>query len=705
MKASLNIFKSKFFVAIALGAGAVAASAQAQTLNIIAGNGQIVGPSSIAPQSLVVQLLDANGKPFPGQTVTFTSNAALATGNPNPGSAVTDANGQASVTYIGAPVLGTNLPFVTNSIIASYGAAFVSFFETTSNLVPGGSAAAVQATVVFPQQGAQIVLSGPAGSTGSQPIQVAVTALGGNIFGGNGGVPNVAVTITTDPASTGSIACKEGPFVLTDVNGNATCTPLFGKVGTGTFTINVGGFVNFSNNQFAVQVGNPGIISIVSGNNQTGLPGQTLPVPIVATVSDLAGNLLSGVAVTFTSLTPGGATFTNVRSPSDATGRVSATVVLGNTAGLIQIQVSDTANVVKSPAIFSETVNINVSAIAPISGGGQTTFISQAFAQPLVVQVNSPTQQPVPGATVNFVVTSGSATVASPTVITGANGQASTIVTAGPAAGPVTVTATASGGFSTSFSLTVNPPGPTNFSYFNGASNQPNAISPGSIVTITAQGLLSANIQGSVSGNEFGPMPFQLAGVTVTIGGIPAPLFNVANVNGQQSVTLQIPYEVAAGTVPIKIAVAGGGSNSAFVTVNAVSPGFFSTVQSDGVTRAIAIRPNGTVVTPQNPAARGENVRVYLTGLGPVSPSVPTGAFSPSTGADPAVTSPLIAGINNNGVGLVQAIYARNLIGVYELTIQIPPASIAPSGAVPLSIAVQGPSGFVYSNPSVIILQ
>lgn len=678
------------------------ATTHAQTLLIVSGNGQLVQTGINSAQPLVVQLLDANGNPYAGQTIFFTTVQTYPASGQTPASAVTGANGQASVLFTGANLFSFAgvLNYVSNTVVATYNAASVSFTETTTNISASGGAL-VTANVNYPASGSGIVISGPAGSTGTQPINVTVSQITG------GGIPGVSVSISTDPGSGtgGTISCKEGPYVLTDSTGNAYCTPLFGKTGTGTFTITVGGAFTYSNNNFSVQVGAPGLITIISGNNQSGLPGQTLPLPLVATVSDLAGNLLPGVGVNFTSLTPGGATFTNVRNTSDANGRVSANVVLGTVPGAVQIQITDTNNLVKTPAVFTETVNINVSAITAVSGGGQTAFINAAFAQPLVVQVNGPTNQPVSGATVTFAVTSGSATVATPSVVTNASGQASTTVTAGPNAGPITVTATATGGFSTSFSLTANPPGPTNFSYFNGASNQANSLSPGSIVTITAQGLLSGNITGAVSGNEFGPMPYQLAGVTVTIGGVAAPLFNVANINGQQSVTLQVPYEVTAGTQPIKVSVAGGGSNSAFVTINAVSPGFFSTVQSDGVTRAIAIRPDGTVVSPTNPAVRGENVRVYLTGLGPVSPTVSTGNFSPSTGADPTVTLPLIAGINNNGVPIVQAIYARNLIGVYEVTMTIPAAGTAPSGPVNLSIAVQGPSGYVYSNGSTIILQ
>ena len=141
------------------------------------------------------------------------------------------------------------------------------------------------------------------------------------------------------------------------------------------------------------------------------------------------------------------------------------------------------------------------------------------------------------------------------------------------------------------------------------------------------------------------------------------------------------------------------------LSVLPVAPGVFETVGADNRKRVVALRPNGTVVTTANPAARGENVRVYLTGLGNVSPAVPTGSFSPS-GPDPVVTSNLVVGIANNGAPLVQAIYARNLVGVYELTITIPTDPVAfPSGTVAFAVAIQGPNGLVYSQTSAIVIQ
>ncbi len=676
--------------------------ASSQTLSIVSGNGQLLGPSSLSPQPLTVQLLDATNKPYPGQTITFsTLQDNIVTGGLTSLTATTDSNGQASVNYVGANLVGTGLPFVANSIVATYGVITSTFTETTVSFIPSSNSLQVIISVLNPIPYVGPTITGSAGSTGiTQPIQVNVSTPS------YGPLPNISLTISTDSSSTGSISCKEGNNILTDVSGNATCTPLFGKVGPGTFTITVGSFQTYVQNQFVVTPGNPGIINVISGNNQSGLPGQTLATPIVGQVTDLAGNVLSGVQVVFSVIPAGAATLTNTRTTSDANGRVSANVVLGSSGGPVQITIRDANGFVTSPAVFTETVSVSISGITKVSGDSQSAFTNTAFAQQLVVQVNNTNNQPVPGVTVQFALTGGSAFLSSSSAVTDGNGRASISVTASAATGAVTISAS-TGGFSQTFNLTVIPPGPTNITFYNGASFQQNSLSPGSVVTIVGQGLVNGNnVQGAVVAGQFGPLPYMLAGVSVTIGGIPAPLFNVVNANGQQSVTAQIPFEVSPGTVPVVIAISGGGSATSSVTISAVSPGIFQTVQSDGVTRAVALRSNGTVVTPTNPAGRGENIRIYLTGLGPLSPTVATGTFSPYNGPDPTVTNSIIGGINDAGATVVQTIYARNLIGVYEMTLQVPTDTVAyPSGSRSLSVGVNGPNGTVYSNTSAIYIQ
>lgn len=682
----------------------MASGLQGQALIITGGQGQISQNNALPSNNLSVQLLDAAGKPFPGQIVNFVENSNGQNGQINSTPPPTDINGITSVQFRGANIaLGSGVAFVQTTVTASFGSASVVFTETTSGTTTGGPS--VQIFVQSPLPGQPI--GGAAGSSSNVPVRVVV-----GLVSSNTGISNVAVSIAVDPGGTGTITCKEGAVILTDNTGTATCTPLFGKLGSGTFTITVGGAPFGFSIPFNVSVGPPGLITIISGDGQSGTPGQILPLPVKALVTDLAGNPIrcdlgnpnssSCYQFSFESVTPGGVTFTNTRSNNDGNGNISTSVILGNGAGPVQIRIRDTANLVTSPAIVTETVINTISGLTKNSGDNQTAFINAPFPTPLSVRVTSATG--AVSATVTFAVTSGSATLSPATILTDSGGNAATTVTAGPTAGPITVTAT-TGAFTQTFTLTANPPGPTNFTYFNGASFENGKISPGSIVTINALGLVTSNVQGFVGGTLFGVLPYTVAGVSVTIGGIPAPIFYVGNSNGQQSVTIQVPFEVPASTVPITIAVAGGGSTSAFVTILPVAPGVFETAGADGRKRVVALRPNGTVVTTANPAARGENVRVYLTGLGNVTPGVPTGSFSPS-GPDPVVTSNLVIGIANNGAPLVQAIYARNLVGVYELTITIPTDTVAfPSGTVAFAVAIQGPNGLVYSQTSAIVIQ
>jgi hypothetical protein len=98
--------------------------------------------------------------------------------------------------------------------------------------------------------------------------------------------------------------------------------------------------------------------------------------------------------------------------------------------------------------------------ISKVSGDGQAATVGKALAQPLVVQVNDSTATPIAGATVTFAVTAGAGSVGTPSVATGANGQAQTTWTVGQAAGAQSVSASASGGaLPAVFAATANPGG------------------------------------------------------------------------------------------------------------------------------------------------------------------------------------------------------------------------------------------------------
>jgi len=372
-------------------------------------------------------------------------------------------------------------------------------------------------------------------------------------------------------------------------------------------------------------------------------------------------------------------------------------VTLGSSAGAVQISVSALSGT--GTATFNETVNVQLGSLTAVSGGSQSVRVNQAYPQPLVVQLLDTKGNPLPGITVNFAVTGGSASVNPSSATTDGQGHAQTSVTAGSSAGTVTVVASA-GGLSASFTLTVIPPGPnvTSGGFLNGAGFQQGVV-PGGIVYISGTGL-APGIQGSVVASPLvGAWPTTLANVTVTFGSTPAPIYAVSNINGQESVIVQVPFETPQGSTQVTITV-GGGNTTLSVPVLAYQPGIFEDVNSNGQRYAVVMRPDGSFVSPSNPAQRGETVQVYATGLGPVSPSV--GTNRAGTGGQ-NVNAGILIGLNNAGVSAISAQYAQDLIGVYIVTFQIPANSA--TGTMPLAIGEGPTSSLVFGNTSQIVVQ
>jgi len=107
-------------------------------------------------------------------------------------------------------------------------------------------------------------------------------------------------------------------------------------------------------------------------------------------------------------------------------------------------------------------VAVALPTITKISGDNQTGAVGTTLPNPLVVQVKNSAGNPQSGVTVNFAVTSGDSSVSSPSAVTNANGQASTILTLGASPGAIspvtnTVSATATSIGSVTFSATANP--------------------------------------------------------------------------------------------------------------------------------------------------------------------------------------------------------------------------------------------------------
>jgi uncharacterized protein (TIGR03437 family) len=184
-----------------------------------------------------------------------------------------------------------------------------------------------------------------------------------------------------------------------------------------------------------------------------------------------------------------------------------------------------------------------------------------------------------------------------------------------------------------------------------------------------------------------GPLPTTLNNTQVLVNGTAAPLAGLGvGANGQQMITFQVPCETTPGSSVPFIVNVGAGTASISIPVQSAAPGVFTTVLSDNNTHAVIIRPDGSFVTIQNPARRGETVTAFLTGLGPASPAVPTGALPPP-GINAIPQYQVVTGMAGGGVPLVSAILSPDRVGVWEVTFQIP-AGVPTGNSVTFSVSV-----------------
>ena len=681
--------------------------------SIVSGNGQLVREQFQAQELLVVAAADAQGKPVAGATINYTITSGVGslqtisgtgasvgscTANDQTAVCLTDANGQAGV---GFRAISTNLQsFAATTVSVTYSGSAVNFIETTYLGFAQGSGFQPDPTItdVVPVPGESRVFTVQAGQTLAGALKVQVVATGGPSVGF--GIPNVGITATTglDPTLGPTAKCNLSTS-LSDATGFATCDLVAGgKVGRTPLKISVGSSNDRGFGTLVVTPGPVGLLNILQGNNQTGIAGQQLPLALVAQVTDAFGNILPGQQVTFEVVNTGSVILRNVFSTSDQNGKVSALATLGGTPGAQQVRVK----IGGIASTFTLTVNVTFGAITSVSGGGQVAVINQTFAQPLVVKVTDNNGVAIPNATVSFAVNGGNATLSAASATTDASGNASVTAKAGATAGTSTVNATV-GNFTATFNLTSRLPGPslTIGGFRNAASLAPGVVA-GGIVSIQGAGL-APTVQGIVSTGILGQLPLTLAGVDVTFNGIQAPIYSVSNVNGTEQVNVQVPFELAPGLASVKITVSGGSSTIDNVPVLAVNPGIFETADTSGRKYAVATKDvDGSYVSTSNPARRGDVIRVYLTGLGQVTPSTATNRAGI---AGQMVLAPIIVGVNNAGVPLGTAEYMPGVIGIYMVTFTVP--ADAPLGSsIPLSFGVTGPNGTtVYSNTSNLAIQ
>jgi uncharacterized protein (TIGR03437 family) len=199
-------------------------------------------------------------------------------------------------------------------------------------------------------------------------------------------------------------------------------------------------------------------------------------------------------------------------------------------------------------------------------------------------------------------------------------------------------------------------------------------IAPGSLFSI-----FGSDLSTTTKGASTVPLPQELSGTSVTVGGRPAPLMFVSA--GQ--INAQLPYEMAESPdVPVVVTVNGRASAPVTMNVVAAAPGIFQFGQK----RALVQNQDYSINNVDNGAAAGSYVVVYGTGTGRVDNPVATGGVA---GSDP-LSRPLAnvtATVDGLNAEVVFAGLSPGFVGLTQVNLKLP--NLAP-GNYPVVINVNG---------------
>ena len=444
---------------------------------------------------------------------------------------------------------------------------------------------------------------------------------------------------------------------------------------------------------FLAMTGAPATLTKTRGDLQTGVAGEVLNGAgrgLFAELKDACGNPISSEPIVWEVSPPDGATFANVFPRTNDAGEVFASVRLGSQPGPVAL----TARTGGLSTTFNLTIVGPATLMREVGGDGQLISIGEAATFPLVVELLGDSADPVEGLAVDFTITEGSGSLTSNQATSNTLGRASVGVIAGALLGPLTVEARA-GDLVFVFRLTVvgRTPFVSSVGFVNSGSFLVGFV-PGGGGTIFGIGLMEG-VDGIVVPDTF-PFPLELGGVKVFVNGVQVPIIAIANVNGQEQINIQVPFETPAPADGIEVIVCNNGALATFfVQTFRTQPGLFEIPFAEGLFVA-AIDLDFRVVGPNNPVEPGSIFSLFLTSMGPTTPAVGTNVPG---GVPPAVTveTPQVL-INGQPVQVLGSFYAPGLITGYQINIV---ASDLPLGIYPIQVIAGG----VASKESLVFIE
>lgn len=207
-------------------------------------------------------------------------------------------------------------------------------------------------------------------------------------------------------------------------------------------------------------------------------------------------------------------------------------------------------------------------------------------------------------------------------------------------------------------------------------------VSPGGLATIFGHNL--TDISGTVIAGT-NPLPTSLSDVSVTVNGIYAPIYAMAYANGEDQISVQIPYgtDTGPGAVVVKVFDYGNLTGSVQADSYDEDPGIFMYQGNYALAQRF---PDYSLVGPGNPAARGDILILYVTGLGPLSINLRDGYGAPSSPAA-TTTDPFQVVVAGENCRVFFSGLAPGFVGLYQINLQLP--GDLPAGDLDIQILSQ----------------
>jgi len=207
----------------------------------------------------------------------------------------------------------------------------------------------------------------------------------------------------------------------------------------------------------------------------------------------------------------------------------------------------------------------------------------------------------------------------------------------------------------------------------NAADNRAGPLAPNTLASL--YGVRLSYVTASIGPDDIvgGVLPTVLpgTGVHVIVSNLPATIYYVS----PDQINFLVPAILLPGKSIVQVVLDGHSGPAVVITLAAASPALF---QLDAQ-NAVAVRPDGSVITPQAPAKPGDIVLLYATGLGQTLPPVPYGQlFDQAAPLEQLADFKLVLdGATAESGTVAYAGIAPGFAGLYQINVILPKSTKA----------------------------